>query len=78
MDKYYAHYKHLLCDDPACEGIVKMVGDVSDEFVCMKCKKSISWRYVMDNFDIFMKNPMTGWVFPMIKKNKDTGYKNNN
>ena len=64
MYDIYDYYQHLRCD---CGGIVGQY-DISRGFECEKCHKD----YNGYPFDYLMRNQMTGWIFPMIKKDKES------
>ena len=52
-------YDHIICDK--CFGVVQLYNDMT--FRCQKCGEEIA--LCGSNFDVLMKNEMTGWVFPV-------------
>lgn len=57
-------YKHLKCD---CGGVIGIYD--REHFSCEKCGKivDVQWKY-----DRLMINEKTGWIFPMVAKERDT------
>ena len=67
MSYIYDNYSHIKCDDPGCTGDVRL--DEERGYICHKCGKDVGHRYVESCRDsFFFINNMTGWIFPMIKK----------
>ena len=64
MYDIYDYYEHLRCD---CGGIVGQ-WDIRFGFECEKCHKDYNNYH---GFDYLLRNDMTGWIFPMMKKDKE-------
>ena len=57
-------YSHVMCDK--CGGAIRLFNDMT--FGCQECGKEFCLR--CSDYDILMVNNKTGWVFPMLDKNK--------
>ena len=58
-------YSHVTCGN--CGGIVRLLNDMT--FQCQNCGEEIALRGC--EYDILMVNNKTGWIFPILDKNKD-------
>lgn len=58
------NYIHIKCLH--CGGVIELFND--GKFGCRECGHDFPLRG--SDFDILMKNDKTGWVFPMLNKNK--------
>ncbi len=60
-------YKHVNC---SCGGtLYDKTGGRDPHFTCMRCEKTYSkWKLEYDQIGV---NTMTGWIFPMVRREKE-------
>lgn len=60
-------YKHVYC---SCGGeLYDKSGGRDPHFTCMRCEKTYpKWKLEYDQIGV---NTMTGWIFPMVKREKE-------
>lgn len=60
-------YRHVNC---SCGGsLYDKSGGRDPHFTCMRCEKTYpKWKLKYDQIGV---NPMTGWIFPMVKRKKE-------
>lgn len=60
-------YKHIYC---SCGGaLYDKSGGRDPHFTCMRCEKTYpKWKLEYDQIGV---NTMTGWIFPMVKREKE-------
>lgn len=59
------NYSHIMCGK--CGGIIQLFNDM--RFECQECGEEFALSG--NDYDILMVNDKTGWIFPMLDKNKD-------
>ena len=58
------NYSHVMCGK--CGGVIQLFNDMT--FRCQECGEK---AYLCgSDYDILMKNEKTGWIFPMLDKNR--------
>lgn len=60
-------YRHIKCKE--CGGILGMYNRQNDDVSCDKCHKL--YNFYTLKYDTIQINPMTGWRFPMVLKDKE-------
>ena len=58
------NYSHVICG--RCWGVVQLCNDMI--FRCQECGEEVP--LCGGDYDILMKNEKTGWIFPMLDKNR--------
>ena len=66
MSRLYYEYEHIKCKEHGCTGNAKF--DNSSGYICDKCGKPVPYHYVESQRDLLAFNEMTGWVYPMKRR----------